>query len=216
MNRAGNGDSRTNNLAGRVEISAHAVEPLGFGGAGRGLDRPHGEHDPRPLARAALVGVGAGVLATLASGISDAGLSLFVSNEQKRRERRVRRGSPHEVGGALFFKRLRGHEPSAPAKLLSTLAFSAVYSAVWGLVYTGVRRAVPAATRAPGLPLTAAAFFVACDGVIAPALQLTPGLQRLPWQFNAKELVNHLVWNATAERIHRADERAFSRTGGQS
>ncbi len=67
----------------------------------------HGE-DRRPLLRAVAVGIGAGVIATLASGIANCGLSLLVSDRQKRRERRVRRGSPHEIGGPTLFARITG------------------------------------------------------------------------------------------------------------
>ncbi len=81
---------------------------------------------------------------------------------------------------------------------------------MWGLAHTALRRAFPRAATGPLLPLTAAAFFVACDGAIAPLLRLTPSLPGVPWQFNAKELLNHVVWNATAEAIHRADERSFA------
>lgn len=177
----------------------------------RGLGRPLRARDSRPFGRVVATGIAAGFLATLASGIANTGLSLLVDERQKRRERRVRRGSPHEVGGALLLERMLGRKPSTVAKLFATLGFNVVYSAMWGLVYAGTRRAFPRSATAPALPFTAAAFFVACDGGIAPALGLTPNLPRLPWQFNAKELVNHVVWNATAEMIHRADERAYAR-----
>jgi hypothetical protein len=157
-----------------------------------------------------VVGLGAGAAATLASGISNWGLSLLVSDEQKRREHLIRRGSPHQIGGALLLQRVRGRKPSLAGRFVATIACNVMYSAIMGLAYTAVRRILPASTRPPFTPLTAASFFVACDGVIAPALRLTPHLTRLPWQFNAKELVNHIVWNVTAERIHRADERALS------
>jgi hypothetical protein len=86
-----------------------------------------------------------------------------------------------------------------------------MYSTMWGLAYATVRRLAPPAGRALGLPATAAAFFLACDGVISPTLALSPRLARLPRPINLKELLNHVAWNATAEALHRADERAFTR-----
>jgi putative membrane protein len=182
-----------------------AGRPVERGRAGRSFPVAA---DPRSLPRALLAGVGIGLAATLASGIANAGLSLLVGDEPRRRERRVRRGSPHEVGGALVYERLRGRAPAPAAWLGATLAFSAVYSTMWGTIYTLLRRVVPSVGAGAALPLSAAAFFVACDGGIAPSLRLTPGLRALPWQVNAKELANHMVWNATAEALHRADARS--------
>ena len=166
--------------------------------------------DPRPWLRALKTGVGVGVIATLASGVMDSGLSLLVSQRQKRREQRVRRGSPHRVAGRVFFERIRGRSPSRIENLMASLAFSFAYSAMWGIAYAALRRVQPLSRKAPAVPVTATAFFLACDGLIAPLLDLTPEVNQLPWQFNVKELANHITWNATAERLHRADERKFT------
>lgn len=166
--------------------------------------------DPRPRTRALGAGIGIGLIATLAAGAADAGLSLLVSQRHKRRERRIRRGSPHQMAGTLFFERIWGRKPSAFEQLVATVAFNVAYGVVWGAAYTVLRRLEPSSQSAPALPVTAAGFFVACDGAIAPLLDLSPGVSKLPWQFNAKELANHIVWNATAERLHRADERRFA------
>jgi hypothetical protein len=32
---------------------------------------------------------------------------------------------------------------------------------------------------------------------------LTPTLEKVPWQLNAKELANHAAWTATVEMTHR-------------
>jgi putative membrane protein len=48
---------------------------------------------------------------------------------------------------------------------------------------------------------------VACDGLIAPLLRLTPPPGRLPWQVNAKKLANHVAWTAAAELVHRGVAR---------
>ncbi|MBI2390044.1 MAG: rhodanese-like domain-containing protein [Deltaproteobacteria bacterium] len=170
--------------------------------------------DPRPWPRALLAGAGAGVVAASLSavaGVVDGVLTPLVSERHKRRERRVRRGSLHEVGGELLFSRLRGHAPSWIGRVVATAAFSAMYGVVMGTAYTALRRRFPNARTAGGLLATAAALFVACDGAIAPTLRLTPGLTRIPWQLGLRELVNHVVWTATAERLHARDERAFVR-----
>lgn len=162
--------------------------------------------DLRPWARALAVGVLAGDIATLTSGISDVLLSQLVSKMQKRREARIRRGSPHQVGGELLLRRAGLRPSSWIGRYGAKLAFGALYGVMWGALYTVVRRRFPRA-----LAPTAALFFVACDGGIAPTLGLTPGLPRIPWQFNVKEFFNHLAWNATAEFIHARDQRAFER-----
>lgn len=181
----------------------------------RGLGRTLRVTDERPRRRALLAGIGAGFVATVASGVANAGLSLLVGTEAKHREHRVRRGSPHEVGGTLIAERILKHRPSLAGRLAATLAFNAMYMTVLGVAYTVMRRVAPGTARTSALPLTGAAYFVACDGGVAPALGLTPGPQELPWQYNVKELVNHVVWNATAEALHRADERAYARKIGR-
>jgi hypothetical protein len=50
-----------------------------------------------------VTGMAAGVLADVAVTQVDKLLSRFVSEEQKRRERAVREGSPHKVGGRGLF-----------------------------------------------------------------------------------------------------------------
>jgi hypothetical protein len=36
---------------------------------------------------------------------------------------------------------------------------------------------------------------------------MSPKLRRIPWQFNAKELANHIAWTGTAEAVHRGTEK---------
>lgn len=150
-----------------------------------------------------LSGALSGLLAMGVVGITDAVLTRLLSEEHKRRERRIREGSPHDVAGPRFAGRLLGREPSGTGRIAAKAAFTVLYGALWGGVYAAVRRLVPATRNLAGLPF-AVPFFVACDGGIAPALGLTPGLRRIPWQFNAKELANHVAWTAAAEMALRA------------
>jgi hypothetical protein len=156
--------------------------------------------------RELLVGVAGGLAAGLVTAAVDRLLDPLVSAEQKRRERRVRRGSPHAVAGPRAARKLLGRRPSAGEERLASAAFTGLYGVVWGLVYTLVRRRLPRAARLVGLPF-AVPFFLACDGGIAPLLGLTPGLRRVPWQLSAKELLNHVAWTATAEAAHRLARR---------
>jgi ABC-type transport system involved in cytochrome c biogenesis ATPase subunit len=38
-------------------------------------------------------------------------------------------------------------------------------------------------------------------------IMLSPPLQKIPWQPNAKEFANHLAWTMMAEAIYRATDR---------
>jgi hypothetical protein len=53
-----------------------------------------------------LVGMAAGLIAGVVTGASDKLMGRLVSEEQKRRERRVREGSLHEIAGPYFARRL--------------------------------------------------------------------------------------------------------------
>ena len=53
-----------------------------------------------------------------------------------------------------------------------------------------------------GLPF-AVPFFLGCDGAMASLLGISPSIQKIPWQFNAKEVVNHFAWTLAAEAVHR-------------
>jgi rhodanese-related sulfurtransferase/uncharacterized membrane protein YagU involved in acid resistance len=159
-----------------------------------------------PLLRDLVTGMLAGVLANLAVAQVDKALGRFVSEEQKRREKRVREASPHKVGGTRIGERVTGRKFSEAEKRKAQMAFTVGYGMVFGLVYALVRRRVPRATSALGVPY-GVAFFLACDGVLAPLFRMTPGLRAIPWQFNVKEMTNHIAWTGTAEVVHRASER---------
>lgn len=153
-----------------------------------------------------LVGLAAGLVAVAVSGRSDKILDRLVSKKQKRRERRVREGSPHEIAGARIASKILGHRLSREGKKRASLAFSTVYGLGWGLIHSALRRKYPKLCRWGGLPF-AVPFFFACDGMIAPLLGFTPNLRRVPWQPSVKELGNHIAWTATAEFIHRMAAR---------
>jgi len=147
----------------------------------------------------------AGLVAMAVTAAADPLLELMVTDRARRRERRVRKGSAHDVAGRVFARRALGRRPTQREARGSQVAFTLGYGLLWGLVHGAARRRFPAASRAGGLGF-AVPFFLLCDGVIAPLLRLTPGLHRLPWQVNAKELANHVVWTASAETVHRAVE----------
>ena len=158
------------------------------------------------LRRDLAVGMLAGLVGDLVVAGADKALTGLVSARQKRRERAVREGSPHEVGGKRIAGRLAGHALSAAGERRAQVAFTVGYGLVFGALHALTRRTVPGARAALGLPF-GVAFFFACDGLLAPRFGMTPGLQRIPWQFNAKEMVNHIAWTAAAELVHRAAAR---------
>jgi hypothetical protein len=157
-----------------------------------------------------LIGAGTGLLGSFVVGPVDAFLSRFISEEQRRRETAVREGSPHEVAASKIAKKLGGEHPSEQAKRLGRVAFAAAYGIGWGMIYALVRRAAPPASRFAGLPF-GAAFFLLCDGALAPLFRMSPPLRRIPWQPNAKEILNHAAWTAAAELTHRAADHVQRR-----
>ncbi|MDA8163751.1 MAG: DUF1440 domain-containing protein [Desulfobacteraceae bacterium] len=153
-----------------------------------------------------LVGMAAGLAASLATGMTDRLLGNLVSEEQERRDRTVREGTAHEVAGPRFGEMITGHRLDAWGKRRAKGIFTIAYGIGWGLVYAGVRRRFPRLSRQAALPF-GVLFFAACDGLLAPLLRMSPPLFRIPWQPNAKELANHLAWSATAEMVHRTAAR---------
>lgn len=154
-----------------------------------------------------LTGIVGGLLADVAAGQADKLLGRLVSEDQQRREKRIRQASPHKVGGTLIAERVTGKGLSAAQRRKAQLAFTTAYGIGWGMIYAACRRRFPRASLAAGLPF-AIGFFFACDGLLAPLFSLSPPLRRIPWQPGVKELANHVVWTAAAEMVHRAAVRA--------
>lgn len=153
-----------------------------------------------------LVGVAAGLIAGAVSGKTDKLLDRFVSDRQKRRDRRVREAPAHQMAGPYFASKILGKRLNERQKKHARLAFSVAYGLGWGLIHGSLRRRFPALTRWAGLPF-AVPFFFACDGLIAPLLGVSPTLRRIPWQPSVKEMGNHIAWTAAAEVIHRLASR---------
>lgn len=149
-----------------------------------------------------LVALAAGLIAGAAASASDRILDRLVSERQKRRDRRVREAPAHQVAGPRFAARIAGRKLSRTEKERARTAFGVLYGLGWGAIHGGLRRKFPVLTRWVGLPF-ALPFFFACDGVIAPLLGMSPGLNRIPWQPSVKEMGNHIAWTATAELVHR-------------
>lgn len=151
-------------------------------------------------------GLVAGVVASLAAALADRALSPVVSQEQKRCERAVRAGSSHAPAAMRIGERITGRWLAAPEQHEARIAFRLGYGLVAGVIYALVRRRAPLATSLYGLP-SGAAFFLVCDGVLAPLFRMSPGLQKIPWQFDGRELMNHIAWTGSAEAVHRGAER---------
>lgn len=150
-----------------------------------------------------------GLLAMAVTGRAGRMLDLLVNPEQKRRDRQVREGTAHDMAGPYFAARITGRELGEAGKRRARMVFSVAYGIGWGLIYAGVRKKVPAASRLAGVPF-AIPFFLACDGVMAPLLGISPSLRHVPWQPSVKELANHMVWTASAELVHRGAGRVVS------
>lgn len=160
-------------------------------------------------ARVILTGIAAGLLAGVATGLADRRVERLVSEEHKRREKLVRQDSAHKMAGPFFARKLLGHELSGEERRRARATFGVAYGVMWGLIHAAARTRFPILRRFLGLPF-AVPFFFACDGGIAPLLGISPAIRKLPWQINAKEMANHVVWTVTAESVHRlaAPDRA--------
>jgi uncharacterized membrane protein YagU involved in acid resistance len=75
-----------------------------------------------------------------------------------------------------------------------------------GLIHAALRKKYPWLGKAGGLPF-AVPFFLACDGVLAPATGMNPPLHRVPLALDLKELGNHIAWTAAAEGFRRLRQR---------
>lgn len=172
-----------------------------------------------PVERDILIGMGAGLVGMLAVGPLNSFLSRFISEEQWRRERAVREASPHDLAARKIAENVGGEKPGERTERLSRVGFGAAYGIVWGIVYAMLRRSAPRVSAYGGLPFGAGLFFL-CDGVLAPLLRMSPPVTRLPWQINAKEMLNHVAWTAAAEFAHRAAGRvrreSEQRYGGET
>jgi hypothetical protein len=154
-------------------------------------------NEKQPRSRTLLTGVAAGLLAGAIVGQVDKLTDRLVSEEQKRREKQVREDSAHKMAGPHFARKLLGHERSEEQARRLRAAFGISYGVMWGLIYTGLRKQLPMVSKYMGLPF-AVPFFLACDGALAPLFRVSPGIQNIPWQLNAKELGNHVTWTLTA------------------
>ncbi|MBE0598411.1 MAG: DUF1440 domain-containing protein [Desulfuromonadales bacterium] len=162
----------------------------------------------RPAAPSLLLtGAAAGLVAGGVAGQVDRWLDRFVSAEQKRRDRRVRKAPAHVLAGPYFARKLLGKKLSKTGERRARMVFNVAYGLVWGTIYGQLRTRVPRLSRWAGLPF-AVPFFFACDGTMAPLLGVSPRLRKIPWQPNVKELGNHIAWTAAAEMVHRAVTRA--------
>ena len=164
--------------------------------------------------RTFLTGVAAGLLAGVVVKQVEKFTDRLVSEKQKRREKQVREDSAHKMAGPYFARKLLGHELTEAQKRRSQAAFGVAFGVMWGLIHAGVRVKFPAVRKAMGLPF-AVPFFFGCDGAMAPLLGVSPGIQKIPWQINAKELSNHIAWTLTAEAVHRLAPRLAKRPSGE-
>jgi len=154
------------------------------------------------LSRTLLTGVAAGVLAGAAVGLLDRLTDRLVSEKQKRREKEIREDSAHKMAGPHFARKILGREPSETETRRARMIFGVAYGVMWGLIHAGLRGKFPSLAKFRGVPF-ALPFFLACDGGMAPLLGISPGIQKLPWQVNAKEIGNHIAWALAAETLHR-------------
>ena len=169
----------------------------------------------RSLRRTLLTGVAAGLLAGVVAGQVDKRTDRLVSETQKRRERRVREDSAHQMAGPHFARKLLGHELSKAEIRRARETFGVAYGVVWGLVHAGLREIFSPVSRFAGLPF-AVPFFLGCDGALAPLMGVSPGIRKIPWQVNSKEMGNHVAWTLTAEAVHRLAARFLGGRNGRS
>ncbi|WP_226377677.1 sterol desaturase family protein [Citrifermentans bremense] len=101
-----------------------------------------------------LTGMAAGLVAGAVAGASEKLLDRLVSKKQKRRDRKVREGSAHQVAGPRFASKLLGRRLDPQEKRRANLAFGVAYGVGWGLIHGGLRKRFPLLGRWGGLPFT--------------------------------------------------------------
>lgn len=166
---------------------------------------------PPQSAHPFITGVVSGLVAGGVAGESDQLLDRFVSKEQKRRDKKVRKAPAHEIAGPYFVRKVTGKKLSRKQEQRAKQGFGLIYGILWGLIYAAARKKAPRLARWGGIAF-GVPFFLACDGMMAPLLGISPPLRRIPWQPNVKELGNHLAWTATAEAVHRLAARYSSKS----
>jgi uncharacterized membrane protein YagU involved in acid resistance len=77
---------------------------------------------------------------------------------------------------------------------------------VAGAAYGALRPRLPRRARAGGLTF-GAAFWLAVDEALTPALALTPGPRAFPWQTHARGLAGHLTFGLVADAALRVLSR---------
>lgn len=162
-----------------------------------------------------LAGVVGGLVAGGVAGQSDQILDRFVSKEQKKRDKKVRKASAHELAGPYFVRKITGKRLSKKQENRARQGFTLAYGIMWGLIYATARKKAPRLARWGGIPF-GIPFFLACDGMMAPLLGVSPSLRKIPWQPSAKELGNHLAWTAAAEMVHRMAARCSAKSHGRA
>jgi hypothetical protein len=136
-------------------------------------------------------GAAAGALATWAMGKVTGHLYEHEDRRARRREDRARRGRIAYEVAAERLAGLLGRRPSQRR----LARFGVVIH--WGL---GI------VAGAGGLTF-GAAFWLAVDEALTPALALTPGPRAFPWQTHARGLAGHLTFGLVADAALRVLSR---------
>lgn len=90
-----------------------------------------------PLQGTLATAVFAGLAGTAVSAVTDRLLDRLVSEKQKKQDRRVRKGTAHEMAGPVFMEKITGKAPDENEKKRARVAFSITYSLIWGVIYGG-------------------------------------------------------------------------------
>jgi hypothetical protein len=160
----------------------------------------------RGLGTELVKGAVAGAVATWTMGAVTSFLYEQADAGNRRRETRARRGrTPYgaaaEKVAALFGEKLGKEERERIGAVIHwTLGIGA------GALYAGVRHGLSREDGSRGIAL-GATFWGLVDEGLNPALGLTPGPDRFPWQAHARGLAGHLSYGVMVDGTLRILDR---------
>jgi hypothetical protein len=150
------------------------------------------------IAEAICMGAIAGVAATWVMTRVTTWLYAHESEQTKQRENEARGDRTAYETAAERMAAAAGAQLDTPTR--RTLGNAIHWSTGIGLaiLYTGLRRRMPAVTAAKGL-LYGSGVFLVMDEFLNAALGLTPGPRAFPWQAHARGLGGHLAYGLATE-----------------
>jgi hypothetical protein len=153
-----------------------------------------------------LKGAVAGAAATWAMNRATTWLYERQPREARERENEARGGQSAYATAAESLAARTGLELDENQKSTAASTIHWATGIIAGMKYAVLRHLWPG-VRAGGGTLYGTGFFLVMDEMMNPALGLTPGPQRFPWQTHARGLAGHLVFGIVSDCALRLLDR---------